>query len=62
MKFKNLAITCEGSGPIPKTRVIIDGVDFSGNMTEIRFSHKAGCPPSLLLDIALKGMDSSETK
>ncbi len=55
MVFKKLVIICDDSGPIPKTNVVVDGVDFSDNVAEIRFSHRAGCYPSLLLDIELKG-------
>lgn len=54
MVFKNLVITCDSSGPVPRTRIVVDGVDFSDNITEIRFSHRAGYYPSLLLDIELK--------
>ena len=52
--FKNLVITCDSSEPVPRTQIVVDGVDFSDNITEIRFSHRAGYYPSLLLDIELK--------
>lgn len=60
MVFKNLVITCENSGSLPKTHVVVDGVDFSDNVTEIRFSHKAECYPSLSLVIELKGQKENE--
>ncbi len=55
MVFKNLTITCDNSGSAPKTRVIVDDVDFSNNLTEIGFSQKAGDYPILYLEMELRG-------
>lgn len=55
MVFKNLTIICDNSGFVSKTRVIIDDIDFSDNLTEIGFSHKASDSPTLFLEIKLKG-------
>lgn len=60
MVFKKLVITCDNSGSVPKTRVIVDDVDFSENLTQIKFGQRAGNCPTLLLEIALKGENAGE--